>query len=271
MTEEVKAYQIDLISDNRIQIAQGVTYVQREYRLNETEPLKAFFVIVSPDSPAKLSVAAAPQGKTKTVPEHFRDSLCAGKQVIAAINSGYFHLAAGTLTSYGMQIIDGQVIKEPNGGAERYGDNWIGRTYDGQYVIGSTDDYVREYRGKLVYGCGGGDILLLDGENRIIDVTSVHPRSGIAITKEGGLVFGCIDGRSEESVGVSLPDHLRIYSELGFEITDMLNLDGGGSSQLVVKCGDKEPLIMNKPALDPEGLRPVADVLLLVLPSEQSE
>lgn len=257
--------QITLLTDNRTPIAEGVTFVQRSYLLNDKDPLKAFFVIVAPDSPAKLSVAAAPQGRTKIVMDHFLDSQRAGKNTIAAINSGYFHLAAKTLTSYGMQIIDGHVIKEPNAGAERYGDNWIGRTYDGIYVIGNTDDYVRNYRGKLIYASGGGDILLRGGKNIIFDENGVNPRSGVAITKDGGLVFGCIDGRSEESVGVSLSNHLRIYMGLGLEITDMLNLDGGGSSQFVLKCGTDEPKIMNKPALDPDGLRPVADVLLLEL------
>lgn len=259
--------QITLLTDNRTPIAEGVTFVQRSYLLNDKDPLKAFFVIVAPDSPAQLCVAAAPQGKTKVVMEHFLDRQRAGDNPIAAINSGYFHLAAKTLTSYGMQIIEGNVVKEPNAGAERYGDNWIGRTYDGKIIIGNTEDYVRNYRGKLVYASGGGDILMRNGECVIFDENDVHPRSGVALAEDGTLVIGCIDGRSEESVGVSLSNHLRIYMGLGFRIKDMLNLDGGGSTQLVIKFGANEPQIINKPALDPDGLRPVADVLLIELPS----
>lgn len=256
-------YRITLVNESRQEVTNGVTYLERDYRRGDGKPVRAFLVVVSPDVVANIAVSAAPQGKTKTVPEHFRECQEQGRNVIAAINSGYFHLAAKTLTSYGMQIINGKVIKEPNGGAERYGDNWFGRTIEGTYVIGNTSDYKTCYEGRLLFAAGGGDILMRNGKNVISEDTEIHPRSGVAITKAGGVIFGCIDGRSEESWGVSLTDHLNIYLDLGLPVTDMLNLDGGGSSQLVLKIGSEKPRIMNTPALDPDGLRPVADVLIL--------
>lgn len=257
-------YGIRLESEDVQPIAQGVTFHKRVFRRSDGNPVKAYLVVLQPHSPARISVTAAPQGKTKLIMDHFLYRRSQGHHVIAAINSGYFHLKAKTYTSYGMQIIDQQVIKEPNGGAERYGDNWFGRTKDGQYVIGDTQDYQQSYRDQLICGAGGGDILLKNGKNTVPESTAVEPRSGVAVTEDGGVIFGVIDGRSEQSAGASYTDELKIFMSLGLPLRHMMNLDGGGSSVLVI--GAQEPKIVNDPALDPYGLRPVADVLLLELP-----
>lgn len=97
---------------------------------------------------------------------------------------------------------------------------------------------------------GGGPILIQDG---IIDIavdeevffgTSIpdtHPRTAVGITKGGDLILLIVDGRQLISRGVNLTELASMLHDLG--CVDALNLDGGGSSALVVNG-----VLLNRPA-----------------------
>jgi len=83
-----------------------------------------------------------------------------------------------------------------------------------------------------------------------------HPRSAVGITRGGDtLLLVAVDGRQATSVGMSLSELAATMISLG--AWDALNLDGGGSTALVV--GDS---VVNAPS-DPTGERAVGDVLLV--------
>jgi exopolysaccharide biosynthesis protein len=66
-----------------------------------------------------------------------------------------------------------------------------------------------------------------------------------------------VDGRQPDySVGMTFADLQRLCDRL--ELRDALNLDGGGSTTMVVKGQ-----IVNRPS-DPTGPRPVSDAILVV-------
>ena len=86
--------------------------------------------------------------------------------------------------------------------------------------------------------------------------TARHPRSAAGVTRGGDtLLLVAVDGRQKASVGMSLGELARTMIGLG--AWDALNLDGGGSTTLVV--GDS---VVNTPS-DPTGERAVGDVLLV--------
>jgi len=63
-------------------------------------------------------------------------------------------------------------------------------------------------------------------------IPRVHPRSAVGVTETGDLLLLVVDGRQADSRGVDL-DHLAtILLNLG--AVDAMNLDGGGSSELIV-------------------------------------
>ena len=83
-----------------------------------------------------------------------------------------------------------------------------------------------------------------------------HPRSAVGITRGGDtLLFVAVDGRQASSVGMSLTELAQAM--LGLGAWNALNLDGGGSTTLVV-----DDSVVNSPS-DPTGERAVGDVLLL--------
>ena len=67
------------------------------------------------------------------------------------------------------------------------------------------------------------------------------PRTAIARTKQGNILLVVVDGRQQKSIGMTLTEMAILMQELGAE--DAMNLDGGGSSEMVV--GNE---VMNRPS-----------------------
>ncbi|MEF3307466.1 phosphodiester glycosidase family protein [Paenibacillus sp. GYB004] len=91
---------------------------------------------------------------------------------------------------------------------------------------------------------------IVDGKGLIKDQASgwgIAPRTCMAQTADGTILFAIIDGRQTHSIGATLYDVQQIFLEHGAVIA--ANLDGGSSTVLV-----KEDEIINKPA-SPYGER----------------
>lgn len=112
---------------------------------------------------------------------------------------------------------------------------------------------------------GGGPQLIKDGR---VDITKAaekiapafvndgHPRTAIAKLKSGQLLLVTVDGRQPgESIGMSLTMLADLLLE--FDAVEAINLDGGGSTAMVIKNK-----LVNKPS-DATGERPVSDAILI--------
>ncbi len=112
---------------------------------------------------------------------------------------------------------------------------------------------------------GGGPVLLQKGE---IDITNEeemmftgkaindkHPRTAMGYTKDGKLIILMIEGRNKNAQGATLAQEAQIFKDLG--CWEALNLDGGGSSCLLVN--GKETIKVS----DAAGQRPVPAVFII--------
>ena len=87
-------------------------------------------------------------------------------------------------------------------------------------------------------------------------VNARHPRTIVGVDGNGHIWLGAIDGRqSDHSIGMTFTDLQRLCDRLG--LRDALNLDGGGSTTMVVK--DR---VVNKPS-DAAGPRAVSDAIVV--------
>lgn len=95
-----------------------------------------------------------------------------------------------------------------------------------------------------------GPMLIKDGKINITSdeevffnssIPKVHPRSAVGKTADGKIIYLVVDGRQAESRGVDLIELATILFNLG--CIDAMNLDGGGSSTLVVNGK-----LINRPA-----------------------
>jgi hypothetical protein len=83
-----------------------------------------------------------------------------------------------------------------------------------------------------------------------------HPRTLAGVTRSGTLILATVDGRKPGvTVGASLPEAAELMRWLGAR--DAMNLDGGGSSTMVLKNK-----VLNDPSDGTE--RPVGDAVLIV-------
>ena len=94
----------------------------------------------------------------------------------------------------------------------------------------------------------GGPYLLKDGvkyidtqEEKLNAITGKNPRTAIGYTKDGNLIMVTIDGREQNSVGMTLGELAWFMQSIG--AYEAMNLDGGGSSVMYVNGN-----IVNSPA-----------------------
>jgi exopolysaccharide biosynthesis protein len=118
---------------------------------------------------------------------------------------------------------------------------------------------------KMRTAIGGGPVLIHDGKVRITNEEEQlfpagekdkHPRTAMGYTKDGRLIILVIQGRFPGvAEGATLEQAAMILLDLG--CWEALNLDGGGSSCLLVN--GKETI---KPS-DKEGQRPLPGIFLI--------
>ena len=105
---------------------------------------------------------------------------------------------------------------------------------DGQYI---TDWAVEDLRGGFA--------------------TDRHPRTMVGVDRDGDIWLVTVDGRNPQiSLGMTFVELQRLAARL--KLTDVLNLDGGGSTTMVVKGA-----IVNHPS-DTAGPRKVSDSLIVI-------
>ena len=96
---------------------------------------------------------------------------------------------------------------------------------------------------KMQTAVGGGPVLLKDGEIQVTNneelkfggkaINDKHPRTAMGYTKDGKLILMVIAGRSPNKYeGADLLQEARMLKDIG--CTEALNLDGGGSSSLLI-------------------------------------
>ncbi len=113
---------------------------------------------------------------------------------------------------------------------------------------------------------GGGDLILENGAmpENILDEdheTAANPRTAVGIKEDGKVVFFAVDGRQKTAKGLTETELSAVMRELG--CTSALNLDGGGSTTVMVKHSTAtETVCVNKPA--DVNYRAIANGILFV-------
>ena len=159
-------------------------------------------------------------------------------------------------------VHEGEVLTSPSGAQA----DWPAIIVDDEGTVSIASrgsdrpDNIRE-------AVAGNVQLLEDGQPVPHDDPARHPRTAVGVSEDGRTLWIlCIDGRTDDSRGMSFAELSDAFAALG--AYDALNLDGGGSSTMVVEDpGTGAFAIANRPsdrsfALEGTPIeRPVADVL----------
>ncbi|HBY19909.1 MAG: hypothetical protein A2Y24_03165 [Clostridiales bacterium GWE2_32_10] len=99
---------------------------------------------------------------------------------------------------------------------------------------------------KVKYAISGSVKILENGQvvNRGVPNTGKNPRTAIGITKDNKIILLAIDGRSNESIGVTHEELATLIESYG--AYNALNFDGGGSTTMVLKSQEGTLDVINK-------------------------
>lgn len=143
------------------------------------------------------------------------------------------------------------------------GNFWQARKSTGEIISSPQKNNFSKW--KVETAIGGGPVLLQKGEIKITNefekmftgkaINDKHPRTAMGYTKDNTLIILVVEGRNKIAHGATLEQEAQILKDLG--CVEALNLDGGGSSCLLVN--GKETI---KPS-DKEGQRAVPAVFII--------
>ena len=158
---------------------------------------------------------------------------------------------------------EGFVVSAHGTAAESFKDVYVGDKiiFDEDYInVEHGDDF-----NEAIHIIGAGPTLVKDGEIYVTadaeqfpnDIrVGRAPRSAVGITKYGDYIFAVVDGRQAHSKGCTLTEWARILKN-EFGAIEAINLDGGGSTELLFKGS-----LVNRPSDGRERL--VGDALTIL-------
>ena len=111
---------------------------------------------------------------------------------------------------------------------------------------------------EAVQAVAGFGALLIDGEDRTGEDYVLHPRTSLGISGGRWLWLAVVDGRQPGySEGMTTTEMAVLMEEFGCR--DAINLDGGGSSVMLIDAGKGALELVNKPSQ--AGTRPIPVML----------
>jgi len=157
----------------------------------------------------------------------------------------------------------------PNGVAASKGDRYANGLQDVSpeptlYISRGGELVFNRVPGNI-YNAISGDRMLIQGGEIIsgLDDTEIDPRTAIGTNRNGRFTYlVVVDGRQPfYSEGVTYVELAELLKELG--VFNGMSFDGGGSSTMVIKGENGEPVILNSPidSYIPLRERPVANHL----------
>ena len=191
---------------------------------------------------------------------------------IAAVNGSFFNMSA-PYGSVNYRRVDGQELA-PNAYDAYENDRPQGRsirqagavaTFEGAMYVLKSDDLARwEHDIEAEDVVTAGPVLLVGGADEPLVKndfnTRRNPRTAVGRKADGTVLLVVADGRNREAAGLSMRELQQVMAALG--CVDAINLDGGGSTTMVVH-GE----VVNHPSdnrkFDPAGERPVANAVIV--------
>jgi len=247
------------------------------YGADNKLPLKAWVVKIDGNmSNIKAKVLVSHDTDKRETVEEFVDNT----QAVVAINAGYFLMHMNPTHHVGLLKADGQLVEPASESIIRQNLRYsIARgafgidknnMFDIAWASTKNDslfEWVKPLNNSngnpvsnlnfekaqfwdMEHAVHAGPVIVHDAKLHVcIDeevffgtkIPELHPRTAVGYTRDNSLILVVVDGRQSDSRGASLEDLANIM--LQFDCIEALNLDGGGSSTMVIN-GE----LINRPA-----------------------
>lgn len=253
--------------ENEIVISTGAKYQRILYQSTENKPVRAHIINVTGIGSEYLLGVLGSYGVLFTPSDYAERS-----EAVALINGGFF--SANPNRALGMIAAHGKVLYPPSS-SKLLGT--VGFSIKTLLFDRITADEIEENQilsekpgwNECYAAIGAGPLLLHCGKICVRDasasfnLTHKAPRTAIGKKKDGTALLLVVDGRQPDwSAGITLKELATLFEFLGAQ--DALNLDGGGSSTMIIN-----QQIVNRPSDEslpgmPGKERPVANVIAIL-------
>lgn len=130
--------------------------------------------------------------------------------------------------------------------------SYLGVTYDGNVVIAPSSEY--QDAKKSLKECSGGGVILIQNheiQGGYVDTPGRDPRTAVGYTSDNVVWILAVDGRHKGVEGMTYIEMASIFKALGCEAA--VNLDGGGSTQMLVRNPQTDKIEMQNWPSDPHN------------------
>ncbi|RMF07373.1 MAG: phosphodiester glycosidase family protein [Candidatus Neomarinimicrobiota bacterium] len=273
--EGPRTFQLDwqAIDSLNAQLPPSITVYFSE---NRRIPVRAWLVKVQPDSMLDVQVVVSEDQDRRETPQEFADRL----QAAVIINGGYFLMDQTPTSHVGLVKSRGRIVEHTlrsiirdrqryfvSRGAVGFDSTdhmdiaWITEKDDVLYALerpipnasnrpAEAGDVPSWEPWNPSDALQAGPVLIADGKMTIpveeeaffhTSIPKVHPRTAVGYDTQGNQYYLVVDGRQPQSRGMYLEELARTLLDLG--CVEGLNLDGGGSSAIIVRG-----TLLNRPA-----------------------
>lgn len=215
---------------------------------------------------ARFDIVPAEERTLETTTE-----IAAKAGAVAAVNGSFFKMrapygSANYLRVDGVEVSPNEYDAYENEGQGRsVRQTGAVATFKGNIYVLKSDvlaRWERDIEGEDVVTTG--PVLLIGGEEEPLVVndfnTRRNPRTAVGRKADGTVLLVAVDGRNKQAAGLSMFELRQLMAALG--CVDAINLDGGGSTTMVVRG-----TVVNHPSdnnlFDPAGERPVANAIVV--------
>ena len=215
---------------------------------------------------ARFDIVPAEQHTLETT-----TALAARHEAVAAINGSFFNMRAPYGSVNYLRVDDVELApnaydsyENGDGGRSTRQTGAVATFEGGLYVLKADglSRWERDIEAEDVVTTG--PVLLVDGEAEPVVKdrfnTNRHPRTAVGRRSDGTVLLVVADGRNSAAAGLSMVELQQVMVALGCR--DAINLDGGGSTTMVVRGA-----VVNHPSdnnrFDAAGERPVANAVVV--------
>ena len=248
----------DVLWDTTYTVTNGLDYYQMKIVTEAYDKLDLYLLRV--DQSKGLAVKAGVSGETtssvwkRQIPTEMAAHLDSPSNPLYALVNADFCENRTPIRPRGPLHSDGKVWVSTYSIDPRFTQqalSYVGVTFDGKMTIGTNPEYAVAKK-SLKECTGAGVILVRDSqiqEGYVVNDKSRDPRTAIGYTSDNIVWILAVDGRHKGTEGLTYMEVASIFKALGCEAA--VNLDGGGSTQMMVRNPQTDKIEMRNWPSDP--------------------
>ena len=244
-------------------VTEGITLYQGTFEGNLFEA-NQFLCILEVAPGVRFDIVPAADGTLETT-----SALADRTGAVAAVNGSFFNMRPPYGSVNYLRVDSAEVSPNVLGGIRKsrrtlQQTGAIATFRGGLYMLkgDALERWERDIEAEDVVSTG--PVLLIGGEPEPVAKdrfnTNRHPRTAAGRRADGTVLLVVADGRNKQADGLSMLELQQVMAALG--CADAINLDGGGSTTMVVRG-----VVVNHPSdnnrFDAAGERPVANAVVV--------